>query len=154
MGKESFDGKRGSINHLLGCLRHELLQGWLKIEVEALEKFSVVRTTPRKQFLGRKLGSLVLKRAPFRRASLRNLIFEPSLLSLQQTTVFAIQIGRVTDQQLWDNCSIVLGSLILIIIIAAEGMRATMWRCPSKFAMLQSFYLLLIIRLTRMSTYW
>ena len=91
-------------------------------------------TSSREQFLSSELGPLVLERV-FRRASLRNLVLEPSLLSLQQSTVFAArQVRSVTDQQVWDDVLVaVQGNLV--IFSAKASMRATMWCGSSKLSM-------------------
>ena len=109
-----------------GRIGRELLQGLLEVKVEALEKFRVVWTPSRKQLLCCYLVALGLEHV-IRRASLWNLVLDPSLLSLQQATVLARQGCCLPNKE--------VGYFAYRLIVLVIRLNTTVWRCPSEFRM-------------------
>ena len=109
-----------------GRFWRKLPQGLLEVKVEALEKFRVVWTPSRKQFLCCYLVALGLEHV-IRRASLWNLVLDPSLLSLQQATVLARQGCCLPNKE--------VGYFAYRLIVLVIRLNTTVWRCPSEFRM-------------------
>ena len=75
-----------------------MLQRLLEVKVEALEEFRVMGTPSRTQLLSSYLVALGLEHVVCG-AGLGDLVLNPSLLGLQQSTVFAGQVRCLSDQE-------------------------------------------------------
>ena len=109
-----------------GRIWPKLLQGLLKVQVETLEKLRIVWTPSCKQFLRSYLVALSLEHV-VRRACLGDLVLDPSLLSLQQSTVLACQGRCMTDKQ--------VGYFVQGLIVLVNCLNTTVRCCPSEFRM-------------------
>ena len=92
-----------------------MLQGLLEVKIEALEEFGVMGTSSCMQLLSSYLVALGLEHVACG-ASLGDLVLNPSLLGLQQSTVLAGQIGCLSDQEV--RC---FAHVLFMIITISSG---------------------------------
>ena len=93
-----------------------MFQGLLEVQVEALEEFGVMGTPSCTQLLSSYLVALGLEHVVCG-AGLGDLVLNPSLLGLQQSTVFAGQVRCLSDQEV--GCF--ANGLFMIAVISSSA---------------------------------